>query len=486
MNKKYYIAPYSIMSQKLYKFLEKSSSGIFLGYIDSSKKGDNIHRIDEIISGEYDFIYLMSPNYGVEIHKYFINQGIKKSVIKNFNYKNEQFKQVHYYTLLFLDKKRQVSFYLKEKLHKKFKFIFEKNDHILLLAPEFIDINIKAFYLYVKNHTSYKVSIAISNQEQCKLFQEKGFNVITYPSFSFVFKSLQAKYKVIDHYPVYPEILNSLINSFIVQIWHGIPLKKLDNLLGFKEITYDLMISTSDFVTDYSFSKLFKYKNIVNSGYPRNDLLVNGALDNKELIFVDIEIYNFVKNSNKKVIIYMPTWRPYSDVENPIDLDDLDEFAKENDLLFIIKSHPFTHKDIICKSLFDESNYSFSENYKNSLLFYPTTDDIYPLLGLSDLLITDYSSIYFDYLLIDKPILFFMYDKDVYLKEDGDFLLDFNEYTPGEKVFDYNSLKISILDSLKNDLFSEQRIQMKKTFFSQLDGNSSKVIFEEMIKLSNS
>ncbi len=255
-------------------------------------------------------------------------------------------------------------------------------------------------------------------------------------------------------------------------------------MTNYKKVKYDLMISTSDFVTEYSFSRLFDYKNIINSGYPRNDVLANGVLDDRELVMAHKGIYHFVKSCDKKVVIYMPTWRPYFHIKNPIDLDDLNDFAKKNDFLFIIKSHPFTRNDNFYDSTFDEIKYKFSENYQENVLFYPATDDIYPLLSLSDLLITDYSSIYFDYLLINKPILFFIYDKDVYLEENGDFMLDFDEYTPGKKIVSYTELRSSIVFNLKDDEFRNERENIKRKFFSFLSGNSSKLIFSEIQHLN--
>ncbi|WP_419766225.1 MAG: CDP-glycerol glycerophosphotransferase family protein [Arcobacter sp.] len=484
MNKRYYIAPSSTMSKALYESLRNKNDGEFLGYIDSSKEGEGIYKIDDVSSKDYDYIYIVSPNHGIVIDKYLCSKGLKRSKIKHFEYKSEEFEEVSYLSLFIHNKKRKLSLYLQKKLHD-YKHVFEKNNHILLLAPEFIDINIKALYLYISNHTNFKVSIATSNEKQCKVFQKNGFDVVTYPSFSFLIKSLFSKYKILDHSPIHDEILISLTNSFTVQIWHGITIKKLGHMANYKKVKYDLMVSTSDFVTEYSFSKLFDYKSIINSGYPRNDILVNGVLDDRDLVMAHKGIYEFVKSCDKRVVVYMPTWRPYSHIKNPIDLDDLNDFAKENGFIFIIKSHPFTRNDSFYDSTFDETKYKFSEKYQENVLFYPTTDDIYPLLSLSDLLITDYSSIYFDYLLINKPILFFIYDKDIYLVEHGDFMLSFEEYTPGEKVENYVQLKNIILESFSDKKFKKSRDNIKKIFFDILDGNSSKLITDSIINKNN-
>lgn len=476
---KVYIAPYSTMTKTFQqKYLDKNIE--FLGFIDSSKEGENIYKIDDINISEYDYIYIVSPNHGVKIHQYFKQKGILSKVLKHFDYENNSFEFISYQRLLYNELKKKYSLKLQHYLHFKWKHLFEREDAILLLAPDFIDINLKALYIYIENHTEYKVSIATNNKEQYQHFLDAGFDVVLYPSLKFLCKSLRAKYKILDHNPVHDELFISLLNSYTVQIWHGITIKKLGHMTNYKKIKYDLMISTSDFVTEYSFSKLFDYKRIINSGYPRNDILINGVQDEKDLIMANKSIYEFVKNTNKKVVIYMPTWRPYADIKNPIDLNDLNTFCQENNILFIIKTHPFTRNNSFYDTTFDENEYMYKEEYENSVLFYPTTDDIYPLLGLSDLLITDYSSIYFDYLLLDKPILFFVYDKDIYLKEHGEFMLDFNEYTPGKKVFEYDELKnmIKIEEEANED--NNQRKRIRDMFFIEREGKSSCEILNEM------
>lgn len=474
---KVYIAPYSTMTKTFQqKYLDKNIE--FLGFIDSAKEGENIYKIDDLNTSEYDYIYIVSPNHGVKIHQYFKQKGITSKVLKHFDYDNNSFELISYQRLLYNELKKKYSLKLQQHLHLKWKHLFEKQDAILLLAPDFIDINLKALYVYIENHTEYKVSIATNNKEQYRHFLDARFDVVLYPSLKFLYKSLRAKYKILDHNPVHDELFISLINSYTVQIWHGITIKKLGHMTNYKKVKYDLMISTSDFVTEYSFSKLFDYKNIINAGYPRNDILINGVQDEKDLIMANKSIYEFVKNSDKKVVIYMPTWRPYADVKNPINLNDLNTFCQENNILFIIKTHPFTRNNSFYDTSFDEYEYIYTQGYQNNVLFYPTTDDIYPLLGLSDLLITDYSSIYFDYLLLDKPILFFVYDKDIYLKEHGDFMLDFDEYTPGEKVCRYDELKTSIQRNIQTNQYHELRDYIKNKFLQIKGMSSSKTIVD--------
>jgi len=95
-----------------------------------------------------------------------------------------------------------------------------------------------------------------------------------------------------------------------------------------------------------------------------------------------------------------------------------------------------------------------------------------PLLFYSDVLITDYSSIYYDYLLMDRPIVFYNYDYDDY-KENRDFLYDYEENTPGPKVQTQDDLLKAIEEYLINpELDSEFRTKIKKRFHKHTDGKA--------------
>ena len=95
----------------------------------------------------------------------------------------------------------------------------------------------------------------------------------------------------------------------------------------------------------------------------------------------------------------------------------------------------------------------------NLLLDYDPQLDIYPLLKHTDMMITDYSSIYFDYLLLDKPIIFYPYDFEQYTKDDRNLLFDYESMTPGPHCQDQTSLEKTILQELENSgrNFSKQR-----------------------------
>jgi len=99
-------------------------------------------------------------------------------------------------------------------------------------------------------------------------------------------------------------------------------------------------------------------------------------------------------------------------------------------------------------------------------------------------LITDYSSVYFDYLLLNKPILFFVYDKKEYIQNQGDFMLDFDDSTPGIKVENVDDLENGILESLTNDAFKETRCSLKEKLFKDNTELASQTIIRVLEETS--
>jgi CDP-glycerol glycerophosphotransferase (TagB/SpsB family) len=254
-----------------------------------------------------------------------------------------------------------------------------------------------------------------------------------------------------------------------LQLWHGVPFKKLNSV---NNIEYDYFVATSDYLNKEIFSFLFKSKKYINCGYPR----IDAFSDEDNLLFCDKNIYELVKNNKKngiKTIIYVPTYR--DDVESnisPIDFFKLDNFLVENNICFIVKFHHFVLEQFDIK-IDDSKKY-------NNIVFYNSQGDIYPIIKYVDLLITDYSSIAFDYLLLNRPIIYFDYDIEEYKQSRGEFLLDYDKYTPGIKVKNQIELEKAILTTLEKDAFFNQRKELVKELFDYVDHNVSNRIFNEL------
>lgn len=252
----------------------------------------------------------------------------------------------------------------------------------------------------------------------------------------------------------------------IVNLWHGVPLKKIalmENNYGalkklyFKKIfsdNYTYILTTSDRLV-----KIMKDSFAVNEdkikvwGQPRNDIL----LEEKNLDVIKMLYPNF--NGNQKLILYAPTYRDYGDVKlfpfDDYNKNVLNQFLEENNSYLLIRTH-----------IYEDSNNNIDRYLDNriKILDNKIVDDIMDVLNLFDVLITDYSSIYIDYLLLDRPMIFIPYDKKEYLNKRG-MNFEYDEVTPGYKPQNMIQFLQSLNMILKNkDEFRESRKLINSMF----------------------
>jgi len=140
------------------------------------------------------------------------------------------------------------------------------------------------------------------------------------------------------------------------------------------------------------------------------------------------------------------------------------DFAIDNDILLVFKFHPLMAK--YCKL-----------NDIESIIQYDPGADVYPVLPLCDCLISDYSSIYFDYLFVDRPIIFFPYDYDQYTADDRRLLFNYDEMTPGKKCYNQTELENAMCDVLagRDDYVAKRQTVFKKTFAYRDNGASARI-----------
>ncbi|MCC6623219.1 MAG: CDP-glycerol glycerophosphotransferase family protein [Deltaproteobacteria bacterium] len=132
-----------------------------------------------------------------------------------------------------------------------------------------------------------------------------------------------------------------------------------------------------------------------------------------------------------KVILYMPTYRDSREdflASSGIDYERLDAAMRAQNALFIFKLHPWTRA-----ALPDPARFA-------NLRFAPKASDVYPYLPLAHLLVTDYSSVYFDFLLLDRPVVLFAFDEERYKANERDLILDFDTYMPGPRARTFDAL----------------------------------------------
>lgn len=240
----------------------------------------------------------------------------------------------------------------------------------------------------------------------------------------------------------------------VIQLWHGIPLKKI----GFPEIAsavnmnsekalylqrqyagYACVPSTSPWMTEELFSRVFRAAEFPNLGFARNDILLRPPTHH-DMLGVDQELYLDLVRHRKgggKVVVYMPTFRDTGGnflEDGVLDPFALEAFCLRHKIIFLTKFHPNIDVPAFRKL--------------RAFMVCDSACDIYPLLPLADTLLTDYSSVYFDYMLLDRPLLFFDYDKDKYLTKDREMFFDYESMTPGLHCHTQEELLAALLRTL--------------------------------------
>ena len=277
-------------------------------------------------------------------------------------------------------------------------------------------------------------------------------------------------------------------NTLLVQVWHGIPLKKIafdDRLFSyaFDESTWSfklrnlvaallpfllrvekpsLVVATSE-ETQEIFSSAFRVprRHVAVTGYPRNDRIFSKGR---------------MVGSGRKVL-YVPTFRGqegaiFNPFENQdFEIDNLNNFLVENGMHLHIKLHPFNQISPELKDSIDSA----------SNLTVLLNDDIYEVLSEYDVLITDYSSIYFDFLLTGKPIIFLPYDLIRYNQSDREFYYSYDDVTPGPKASNWREVSLLLSDlDLLSERYRDNYIQILDRFHKYKDGKSCQRLFSEI------
>lgn len=250
----------------------------------------------------------------------------------------------------------------------------------------------------------------------------------------------------------------------ILNLWHGIPLKKIGmeqkNLSWFTRKYYKYLFAdnyegvvttSSHLVHIMSRSFLVEPERIKVWGQPRNDVLFSSNSEGKGLE----EVFSGELPPYEKVVLYAPTFRDHEPTQlfpfQDMDRERLCQWLEEKKIFLCIRLH-----------LYDQTGYQWIQELDRTgsrirFLNEDRTVDIMEALKEFDLLITDYSSIYMDYLLTGKPILFLPYDQEAYLKERG-MNFPYDQVTPGPKPKTFQEFLNSMEDLLYNhDGYVRQR-----------------------------
>jgi CDP-ribitol ribitolphosphotransferase len=328
--------------------------------------------------------------------------------------------------------------------------------------------NLQCVYEAIDDEHFTKVVI-LKKSRQLKRRTLEKFRLIYYLSVS--------KFIILDDFSTFVSLIKVRKNQEIVQLWHGPG--------AFKKFGYSrhdfhnvskysthrnytkAIVSSEEIIWCYAEGFGMSSEDIHPTGFPRTDVFFDKRYV-EETKSSTVESYPFM-NTDKKKIIFAPTYRGKSLKHSSYDFSmlDLERLfeALHEDYIFIFKWHPAIYNKMQAGKL----NFDISAHPD---FFYDLSSerDINDLLLSCDILITDYSSVIFDYVLLDKPIVYFTYDLEEYITKRG-LYFPFEDYVYGLVSSDSDSLirAIKAEDNLK-----ESRDRFMRKFMSGCDGNSTK------------
>ena len=371
--------------------------------------------------------------------------------------------------------------YILECFIKRDKNIYLSGCNFIEINKEMFNYNTKYFFLYMsQNHPEIKFYWLCDDKEMLKEFNKRGYkNVISRNSLKGIWAILKAKYWFCDIDPKQVTLFNHASSkACLINFWHGAGrLKKVhyDNpdykpnyfKRKFKK-WYDYVVINGD-IERASRKSAFRLKDsqIVVLGSPRCDVLYKDIPDSE--IFMEKDFYNIkkMKEDGKFIILYTPTFRETGkDISGWLKSEKLLNLLKEYNAVLVCKLHPR-----------DENSLDF--DLPNEIYRVEPKSDAYPLLRYADMMIADFTSIYYDYLLSDKPILFYVPDLDEYLAQCREFYEPHQNQAPGAYTKNEDEMFEALEDILNgNDKYKNDRKRLRDLTYKYQDGNNCKRIYE--------
>lgn len=291
-------------------------------------------------------------------------------------------------------------------------------------------------------------------------------------------------------YEYWPEpiALASLYGAKWIQLWHGIPMKSIEfsnlpPLMDLKDLDSDYLLRTQTIHTFIGttrrhielYKKSFNFEKFKVFGNPRNDVFYKSDTLSNHLN-IDLEAAKKLEDSPGKRILYAPTFRD-NDSNSWLNSFDFQEFANaivdRGDQLFVA-FHPYD-LELYTKSLV---------NFE-SVCFINPGNDLYPLIGKFDCVVTDYSSITFDVLHTRLSQILFRPDLDSYVENSRKMDFGVMKYPVGPIVFNVNSLIESIYEmgNTQTEFYRKNRKKLLNHLFRHIDGHSSKRLLRYILKI---
>lgn len=372
-----------------------------------------------------------------------------------------------------IKKRRQWGNRLLTSVYKRFlkKKVVENRVTFLSDSRKDLSGNFEFVYEELRNRGNYEIKTILKPSITTKSSFKEKVRLLLYLTTS--------KYIFLDDY--YPQIYKYKIKDEIevIQLWHATGAFKT---FGFSRLgkkggpgiksknhrNYTKAIVSSEEVRrHYAEAFGISEHKVISTGIPRTDIFFDEEYKKNKIASL-YERYPSLKN--KKVIMFAPTFRGNGQATAYYEFEKLDIHllyeAFKDEYIFAMKLHPFIKNRPV-----------IDERYKNFVLDLTHEREINDLLFVSDLVITDYSSVCFEYSLLNRPMIFFAYDLDEYISK-RDFYYPYESFVPGPIIKTTEDL----VTTIKNEDYEIEKVDaFRKKFFTHLDGKSTARVVDLLV-----
>lgn len=371
----------------------------------------------------------------------------------------------------------KIIFYVLEypciKLLEKLPHRIQGNKIVLESNVDFSD-NARALYEYLISNNyneKYQIVWCVNQPEKYIKYHTKNVKFVKKKHVSIKCRTITSYFNLwTAHYIFFTHSMRELKvkneKQVLINLWHGCGYKAAKG--GSETIVFDYCLVPGEIFIDTKaeFFHCDKEK-ILPLGYPRYDWMLNPIEINKRK-FMDLMKRDSFSDCLEKIVIWMPTFRNSANTtlsDNTIknetglpilghleNIIEMNAFCRERNIKLVIKRH------------YLQTVYQGGEQEYTNIIFVDDSDfvqigvQLYEILAFTDALITDYSSIAIDYLLLDKPIGFVLEDYEEYSKSRGFVFENPLDYMPGNKIYDQGDMWIFLNNVAKSeDVFLEDR-----------------------------
>lgn len=362
--------------------------------------------------------------------------------------------------------------------------MFPRSKNIWIFAGDrglrFAD-NSRYMFIYSSRYTDKKCVWLSHNKNIVKEIREMGYTAYLAKEPFGVYYGLRAKWHIFD-VSISDSSSFSSIGAYWLNLWHGIPIKNISNMIKpLEKINKKYFLNYVNKEFQYTIFNSFNIvkENMIVANQPRNIVFYISARE-KEIYETNdekkiLEKLRSIKRQKGKILGYFPTWRgqgneKFMNIDDSQKLKEMNKILEKNNTYILTKRHTCSFKE------YNHSGYS-KQSEKNeetidSMSNFITMEfniDLNSVITECDMLISDYSGVIIDYLLMDKPIILYVYDIEIYQKDPG-LYYDYNKFQFGHQVFSMDELIQTLKVYFKNetlfsDEFSQDRHILKKKFF---------------------